>query len=471
MTGSTLNARISDDEICPICGGLGLVTRPVPISDPDFGKAFPCVCQAGNVRAREIARLRTVGNLDAYTVKTFNAFEIDHQLVEAEEQYLLSIFPDMAPARRLSLTDENRRMIKIAAELALQYAEKMEGWLLLEGNYGSGKTHLAAAIANYRVERSDPVLFVTTPDLLDHLRGTFGPNSEIAYDELFERVRKAPLLVLDDLGAENQSAWAIEKLYQLLNDRHRLTLPTVVTTNRDPALIEPRIRSRLLDQALTRVVTLAVPDRRSPVMTWGEADLTNLDRYRDMTFDNVDPRTSEGLPDADLRRLSEAIQAARNYVVNPGGWLVFTGPPGAGKTHLAAAIAHECNHQGRRTLFVTAADLLSHLRATFYPGSTVQHDKRLEEIKSADILVMDDLNIEEKGMSSWAREKLYEILLHRFDYALPTVITTLQPLSDMDARLRSRVTNESRSLVVAITAPPYPGRMPKRRAALPRRER
>ncbi|MCC7209937.1 MAG: hypothetical protein IT323_21725, partial [Anaerolineae bacterium] len=115
MTGVTRNARASNGEVCPICGGLGLVTRPVPVGDPDFGKAFPCVCQADSLRAREIARLRTVGNLEAYTAKTFNAFEIDHQLVEPEEQYLRSIFPDMTPARRLSLTDEHRRMVKIAA--------------------------------------------------------------------------------------------------------------------------------------------------------------------------------------------------------------------------------------------------------------------------------------------------------------------------------------------------------------------
>jgi DNA replication protein DnaC len=474
MSDRTDYALNTSTDTCPICGGIGLVTLDVPVGHPDFGRAFPCICQKDNFRAREIARLRTMGNLDAYIDKTFDTFEVDFTLLEGEESYLRRVFREMSAGRKISLTEAQRRAVNIAAQTALAYAESPTApfkWLLLEGNYGTGKTHLAAAIANRRIEYSDPVLFITAPDLLDYLRSTFGPSSEIAYDDLFDRVRKAPLLVLDDLGAENQTGWAAEKLYQIFNDRHRFELPTVVTTNRDVTQIEPRIRSRLLDQELTRSVKLMIPDRRSPVATWQEIDLTNLDRYAEMTFDRLDLRSDEGLPEADLRRFAETVKAAQAFAAAPEGWLVLTGRPGSGKTHLAAAIAHESNRRGGRTLFVTAADLLNHLRATFYPGSAVGYDKRMEEIKGADILVLDDLTIDEKGMSSWARDKLYEILIYRFDYIRPTVITTAQTLQDMDARLRSRVTNASRSTVEAITVPSYPGKTLRRRAAPPRRAR
>ncbi|MFQ3536413.1 MAG: ATP-binding protein [Aggregatilineales bacterium] len=464
----TLNTQT---ETCPICKGIGLVREDVPVGHPNFGKFFPCVCQQASYRAREIGRLRTLGNLEAYTDKTFATFEIDHTLLEPSEAHLRAIFRDLSEGRRASLNEAQRRAIKTAAEVALHYSERPEGWLLFEGSYGTGKTHLAAAIANAVIERGEPVLFITAPDLLDHLRATFGPSSENAYDELFERIRRAPLLVVDDLGAESSTAWAVEKLYQLFNDRHRYRLPTVITTNRDPAQIEPRIRSRLLDQGLTRSVRLALPDRRSPVMTWAEADLSDLSRYHEMTFETFELRQGEGLSEESLRRLQQTVQTAHAFAENPQGWLALTGRPGSGKTHLAAAIAHVLNRHMPVALFVTAADLISHLRATFYPSATVSYDRRLHELKNATVLILDDLTIEERNMSAWARDKLYEILLYRFDYNLPTVITSSQPLEEMDARLRSRLSNRSRCVVEAIIVPSYPGSNRTRRAALPRPRR
>jgi len=74
----------------------------------------------------------------------------------------------------------------------------------------------------------------------------------------------------------------------------------------------------------------------------------------------------------------------------------------------------------------------------------------------------------DKSLSPWARDKLFDILTYRFDYDLPTIITTSQPLAEMDTRLKSRATNESRSEVVAITVPSYKGKTAHRRAARPR---
>src|SRR5258708_34798526 len=142
------------------------------------------------------------------------------------------------------------------------------------------------------------------------------------------------------------------------------------------------------------------------------------------------------------------------------------GEPGSGKTHLAAGIAHESKQQGQQVLFVTASELLDHLRVTFYPGSNVSYDKRLTELRQTSLLVLDSLIID-KSLSSWARDKLFDILIYRFDYDLPTVITTSQPLNEMDPRLKSRATNASRSEVVPITAPSYPGKA-TRRAGKPR---
>jgi DNA replication protein DnaC len=127
------------------------------------------------------------------------------------------------------------------------------------GEYGCGKTHLAAAIANQREAAGYPSLFVVVPDLLDYLRSTFNPASPVSYDRLFDEIRSANLLILDDLGSQNTTPWAREKLFQLLNHRYNAELATVITTSLDMEEQEPRIRTRLLDQRLCTLCAITAP--------------------------------------------------------------------------------------------------------------------------------------------------------------------------------------------------------------------
>src|SRR5690606_1888075 len=79
--GNTQTSSTTDDahkdDVCPICDGMGFVTRAVPVSHPDFGKAFPCVCQRERIAARRSEHLRALSNLDALADKTFESFELD----------------------------------------------------------------------------------------------------------------------------------------------------------------------------------------------------------------------------------------------------------------------------------------------------------------------------------------------------------------------------------------------------------
>src|SRR5258707_11529541 len=310
--GSNGKIQVIKEEVCPICGGLGLVTRDVPLDHPDFGKAFPCVCQADKVKARRTDNLRKVSNLEAYADKPFSTFQVDHSLLSADQRNLRQAFPPNSESE--SFTEDQRRYVNIAAERAYRYAENPRGWLLLRGSYGTGKTHLAAAIANYRLDLGEPVLFITAPDLLDYLRSTYGPSSEIGYDERFEQFRTAPLLVLDDLGAESQTPWALEKLYQLFSYRHTSKLPTVITTNKAPETFDPRIYSRLVDGTLTDSIRLEVPDRRLSSTAWRELDQSNLlERYSAMTFASFELRTEEGLSVDRMQRLERTVQIARYF--------------------------------------------------------------------------------------------------------------------------------------------------------------
>ena len=227
---------LATTEACAACGGAGWVKHAVPFGHPHFGRLFACSCTQSARQRRLAAELRALSNLDTFADKTF-----------------ASLNPFVSGLR------------EILPQL-LAYAQQPTGWLSLLGPYGVGKTHLAAAIANDVLGRAQPVLFVVAPDLLDHLRSAFAPDSSVSFDERFEQVRSTPLLILDDLGTESATLWAREKLYQLLNHRYNLRLPTVITSNLKPDQLDPRIYSLMCDPGCGQIFVIAAADyrRRAP---------------------------------------------------------------------------------------------------------------------------------------------------------------------------------------------------------------
>jgi len=165
--------------------------------------------------------------------------------------------------KRVNLPPEQRENLEQAFRLACDFAKSPDGWLVFQGVNGCGKTHLAAAIANYRLQDGEPVKFVVVPDFLDHLRSTFSPESTVSYDELFEEVKNTPLLILDDFGEQSTTPWAQEKLYQVINHRYNARLATVITTTRSLEEMDSPIGSRLADTKICLVWNIIVPDYRS----------------------------------------------------------------------------------------------------------------------------------------------------------------------------------------------------------------
>jgi DNA replication protein DnaC len=352
------------------------------------------------------------------------------------------------------LPPDKQRNLQRAYEIARKYAEHPRGWLVLLGGYGCGKTHLAAAIANACVERGEVALLVVVPDLLDYLRATFAPESSVSYDERFEAIRNAPLLILDDLGTESSTLWAEEKLYQIFNYRYVTRLPTVITSNRKLEEIDPRLRSRMVDPELCQVYQILAPDYRSSGVDQIGSGLNSLSLHHEEVFETFDLREGE-LPPAEAENLRYAFRLARAFAERPEGWLVLTGDYGCGKTHLAAAIANYRRQEGQPVYFVVVPDLLDHLRAAFSPQSSVSYDKRFEEVRTAPLLVLDDLGT--GSTTPWAVEKLSQILNYRYSARLPTVITTSSPIESIEPRLRSRMLDQDRCRIVAILAPTYKG--------------
>ena len=421
------------DPDCPHCHGVGYLRQDLPVGHPDFGKLEICTCRQPEVQARLRDQLFRLSRLEELRHLTFESF---------------------APQGRVGLGQQERESLERAFNQARRYASEQRGWLLLQGDFGCGKTHLAAAIANAGVAQGIPSLFLTVPDLLDALRFAY-QDEETSFEDRFEQVRRAPLLILDDFGTQNATEWAREKLFQLLNHRYINRLPLVITTNLSLEELDGRMRSRLSDPELVTPVRILAPDYRRPVEDSRQHALSSLPLHAQQTFGTFKDRKGERLAAQDLRTMEEAFHAARRFAEDPKGWLVFMGPYGSGKTHLAAAIANYRAGFGEPIMFVVVPDLLDHLRATFNPSSTVPYDRRFEEVRSASLLVLDDLGTQ--ATTPWVREKLYQLFNHRYNAGLPTVVTTAESDEKIDPRLLARFHDERLCTSVRLSMPSYRG--------------
>ena len=421
------------DPNCKICGGVGYLRQDLPVGHPDFGKLQICTCRSGQLKKQVRDGLYKMSNLEELAHLTFENFEPRGQI-------------GMGPAQSDSL--------ERAFNHAQQFSGKLKGWLVLQGPYGCGKTHLAAAVANFVVEIGIPTLFLTVPDLLDSLRFSYN-NPDSSFEERFEAIRRCGLLIMDDFGTENATPWAQEKLFQILNYRYINNLPLLITTNLSMNQLEGRIRSRLQDPELVTRVKILAPDYRRPMDDTGHSELSSLGLLADHTFGNFSLREDENLEKEERKKLESAFKAAQKYAEKPQGWMVLQGGYACGKTHLAAAVANYRSGEGIPPLFIMVPDLMDHLRATFSPDSKVSYDRRFDEIKTSPLLVLDDLGTE--SMTPWVKEKLYQLFNYRYNANLPTIITTTDTLSEIDPRIRSRILDRRICRIYAITAPAYHG--------------
>ncbi len=422
--------NLPGDPNCPICHGVGWVRQEVPIDHPDFGRLTLCTCRQKDAVAAASQRLYRLSNLDALAGMTFESFKVQG---------------------RMGYSDAQATSLKTALRHATRFSNDLKGWILFSGGYGCGKTHLAAAIANFVVSLGVPTLFLTVPDLLDWLRFAYD-SPESSFEERFNEIRNIRLLVLDDLGTQNTTPWAEEKLFQIINHRYTNRLATVITTNQPLDEIDGRIRSRIEDPDLVTVVRITAPDFRAPTRDSSRSELSSLHLHSKRTFGNFSLREHEKLESEVKRNLEDAFHAAQKFAEKPQGWIVFFGDYSTGKTHLGAAIGNYRQGLGESPIFVVVPELLDHLRATFSPASNISYDDLFNQVKTASLLILDDLGTQ--SATPWAREKLYQIFNYRYNAELPTVITTAK-LDDIDPRIKSRMLDSRLCVFYPITAPPF----------------
>jgi DNA replication protein DnaC len=192
------------------CRGSGYTRRDVPPGAPAFGKLFECPC--GLVLGRRAAKLWS------------------GSMIPVEYADLtLETYPDQGTA------DMVRRW----------YAGSRRPWLLLDGEYGSGKTGLAIGVLKLALADSISSVFRVVPELMSEIRATYGTDRETSEIDLLAALKAVQLLVLDDIGAERMTGWVEEKLFEILNYRHNEHRRTILTTNLGPDELMDHVGERI----------------------------------------------------------------------------------------------------------------------------------------------------------------------------------------------------------------------------------
>lgn len=129
--------------------------------------------------------------------------------------------------------------------------------LLFWGDPGTGKTHLSVAVMHELMGRGVPCMFSTAPELLDEMRREFS-HSDTSAGLMLDLVKNVDVLLLDDLGTENLTEWAQERMFIIINHRYISDLPTIITTNLQPYDLQFKVGSRVFSRIIGMAAQLEV---------------------------------------------------------------------------------------------------------------------------------------------------------------------------------------------------------------------
>ena len=273
--GLRYDKRQPEDEPCRFCGKplkhLGLPIMDMVVWSPS---AERCDCPEAvkywrEVEERQAAEERERKAREEYERQQARINKLLGQsgIRKRFQQRTFETFKTDTPARR--------KAYSVAKGYADRFEEHLEDGtgLYIEGTNGTGKTHLAAAIAmELMTKHNIACICRTSGDLLMDIKSAFG-NGGKTEAEVLKIYKEVPLLIVDDLGKEQCTDWSISTLYSILNERYESMRPVVITTNYNSddlvKALTPRgydstkavaIISRL--QEVSQVLTMAWEDAR-----------------------------------------------------------------------------------------------------------------------------------------------------------------------------------------------------------------
>lgn len=212
-TSADARPQTPPPDVCPQCGGVGFYV------DDASNTTHRCDCSTETLAYR--LRAGTSGIPAMFRDANFDNFEV----------------PRGDTARQKIL--ETAR--SFAESLTL---EDPEG-LVLRGEPGTGKTHIAVAILRTVMRRGMRVCYRGFNDLLTEIRHSYNPEYPLSEEEVLRPLWLADVLVLDDLGSETPKDFVRDRLYLIINRRYEARKPLIITTNCDSAELEARVGRRV----------------------------------------------------------------------------------------------------------------------------------------------------------------------------------------------------------------------------------
>lgn len=226
--------------VCEVCADKGVVSLNVPPGHPKFGKWEICPntdCPAANEkRSRRYDKmLKRSGLPSMYMLFDFDTWQRLPQQQRVGKE-LAAAAAWMFVERRtsqcnFSLREATKLIRPDDTGLHAKYSDNGKNWLVFQGGLGLGKTGLAASIVNELSALGSTVLYLRLQEMFTEIQSRYGKDEPPSADELFEDIRRAPVLILDECNIANVSQDKTRLMEELIRFRHARQLPTVLTCN------------------------------------------------------------------------------------------------------------------------------------------------------------------------------------------------------------------------------------------------
>ena len=209
---TSIEDAVKESNNCKACPGLKNCPNTLK------GHVYTAIKDGNNLNFSYIPCDKLIKEENTYAYKkNITCFDLPKEISEAS----------FSKAYR----DDKKRLpiFKYFKEFMDSYIKDKKGkGLYLSGSFGSGKTYLIAALFNELAKKNISSALVYYPELLRSLKSSFGSD----YEEKFDFIKTVPLLLLDDIGAENTTSWSRDEvLGPILQYRMEEELPTFFTSN------------------------------------------------------------------------------------------------------------------------------------------------------------------------------------------------------------------------------------------------